>query len=261
MNTLKTVTPQVIAVCGKGGVGKTSISATLVRLLMENPDRKVLAIDADPASGLAAVLGFDAKITVDAIRLKLIDRLEKGPFGNRAEIVASLNYELFEALEERNNLAFLAIGRPEQDGCFCKVNSLLKDIIESAADNFDYVVIDCEAGIEQTNRRVTQRVTHLLTVSDGSARGIRVADEIRGVAQKMVGYKKTGLILNRIRDAKEHESIEVPAALNCLGWLPEDEAMRACAIRDESIFEVKERGFLDSLTSCIEKLELPLAAA
>ena len=164
----------VIALCGKGGVGKTSVSALLTRLLCRDPEARVLAIDADPAVGLATALGIEVTKTIDDIRNSLIARVEKGTGGQKREILAHLDYEVFEALVERDNLAFLAIGRPETEGCYCQVNTFLKEIIESISRGFDYVLIDGEAGIEQVNRRVMERVTHLLLVSDASAKGLNV---------------------------------------------------------------------------------------
>ena len=129
------------------------------------------------------------------------------------------------ALEEKNNLAFLAIGRPEQEGCYCQVNDFLKDVIESISSNFDYVVIDGEAGIEQVNRRVMERVSHLLLVSDQSAKGLAVAGSIVDVAGKVVRYERCGLIVNRVR-AGEERTIMTPPELPLLGLLPEDDYIR-----------------------------------
>ena len=172
--------PRIISVCGKGGVGKTSVSAALVRALVAGGAGRVLAIDADPAVGLATALGVTVKMTVDDIRNKLIDRLESGAKEDRRELVSLIDYEVFEALVEKKGLAFLAIGRPETEGCYCQVNDILKDIIASTAGGFDYVVIDGEAGIEQVNRRVMETVTDLLLVSDASAKGLNVARDDQG---------------------------------------------------------------------------------
>jgi CO dehydrogenase maturation factor len=177
--------------CGKGGVGKTSISSLMVKMLSAAGKGKILAIDADPAVGLASSLGITVRKTVDDIRKDLIDRIRDGGAPGQREALKLLDYEVFDALEERDGFALLAIGRPEDEGCFCRVNSLLKDIIGDLAQGFDIVLIDGEAGVEQINRRVMKTVDHLVLVSDTSARGINVANTIASVAsdRKAVDYR------------------------------------------------------------------------
>ena len=243
--------PSIIAVCGKGGAGKTSISAAIVRTLLEDPARRVLAIDADPAVGLASALGVEVTRTVDDIRTDLIGKMESAKGSSRTELLSNLDYEVFEAISERGNLAFLAIGRPEREGCYCQVNDLLRDIIAGLAENFDAVVIDGEAGIEQVNRRVMEHVTHLLTVSDLSARGINVVKSIRKVASSAVHYETTGLILNRIRREEELRDIIIPDELSFLGWIPEDEAVRNADIHGRSLLDLPSSALHHAVRDCL----------
>ena len=228
----------LMAVCGKGGVGKTSISAIVVRILAEKTDCRILAIDADPSVGLATALGFRGNRTVNDIRNDLIGRIENGESENRQALLAALDYEVLAALEERDNVAFLAIGRPEREGCYCKVNAMLRDIIESVARNFDYVVIDGEAGIEQVNRRVLATVTHLLLVSDASAKGLKVIETIGTVAGLAVHYEKAGLILNRIRGEREKNSLSLPSAIPLIGWVTEDDCIRDADIAGRNLMDI-----------------------
>ncbi|MDT8284146.1 MAG: AAA family ATPase [Thermovirgaceae bacterium] len=230
--------PILIAVCGKGGAGKTSISAVIVRTLAETSDRRILAIDADPAVGLATALGFRGERTVNDIRNDLIGRIEQGESENRRALLAALDYEVCAALEERGNVAFLAIGRPEREGCYCKVNAMLRDIIEAVARNFDYVVIDGEAGIEQVNRRVLATVTHLLLVSDASVKGLKVIETIGSVAGQAVHYEKAGLLLNRIRGEEEKDRLSLPQSVPLLGWVPEDSGIRDADIAGRNLMEI-----------------------
>lgn len=189
----------IIAVTGKGGVGKTSLAAVIVKELVENfPDKKVLAIDADPAVGLATALNVDVNLTVDDIRQSFVQTAEAGNTSQAIEMLAEARYQLFDAINELEQFSFLAIGRPESSGCYCKVNAYLKEVISMLAENFDYVVIDGEAGIEQVNRRVMEKVTHLLLISDGSRKGIQVIKTIKDVADRLMMYEKTGVILNRL---------------------------------------------------------------
>ena len=94
--------------------------------------------------------------------------------------------------------AFLAIGRPESSGCYCKVNSYLKEVIGLLANSFDFVVIDGEAGIEQIQRRVMEKVTHLLLITDQSKKGTQVVATIKQVADELIRYDRIGVIVNRV---------------------------------------------------------------
>ncbi len=191
----------IIALSGKGGVGKTSISAAIVKLLVENfPDKKILAIDADPAVGLSTALGIEVKTTIDDIRKEIVSSVEDGDTKTAIELLGDARYKIFDALVETDGFAFIAVGRPESAGCYCKINSYLKEVISILSADFDYVVIDGEAGIEQINRRVMEKVTHLLLITDASKKGTQVISTIKNVADELVMYKKIGAIINRLPD-------------------------------------------------------------
>ena len=120
----------VIALAGKGGVGKTSLSAAFVRLLTEKrPDAKILAIDADPAVGLSVALGVEVEETLDQIRKRVAEDVT-GKLRDTQDILAEAKFRLYEAMEEKHGFAFLAIGRPESAGCYCAINTYLKKVIE-----------------------------------------------------------------------------------------------------------------------------------
>lgn len=211
---------KIIAVAGKGGVGKTSLAATMVKVLVEKyPDKKILAIDADPAVGLSTALGIDVKTTIDDIRKKVVATVEDGDTKTAIELLGEAKYHIFDAIEESNGFAFIAVGRPESAGCYCKINSYLKEVIKLLADNFDYVVIDGEAGIEQINRRVMEKVTHLILVTDASRKGTQVIKTIKKVADELVMYEKVGAVLNRIPDDSVRQYIDLGdiEELACIG--------------------------------------------
>lgn len=194
-------TSKIIAVAGKGGVGKTSVSAAIVKALVKNfPDKKILAIDADPAVGLSTALNIDVQMTIDDIRKEIVATVEGGETKAAIELLGDARYKIFDALVETDGFAFIAVGRPESSGCYCKINSYLKEVISILSRDFDYVVIDGEAGIEQINRRVMEKVTHLLLITDASKKGTDVVKTIKNVADELVMYEKIGAILNRIPD-------------------------------------------------------------
>ncbi len=227
----------VIALTGKGGVGKTSLSAAIVRQLSAcHPDARILAIDADPAIGLSVALGVSVTETLDDIRRRVAsDVTEK--LHDTQDILAEAKFRLFQAMEEQNGFAFLAIGRPEAAGCYCAVNTYLRQVISMLADEFDYVVIDGEAGIEQINRRVMEKVTHLLCVSDQSRKGLQIVETIRKVAEELVLYDEIGLVINRAPlpdriTETEYGGIPLTAVIG------QDDAMTENDIAGRSIFEL-----------------------
>lgn len=231
---------KIIAVTGKGGVGKTSLSATTVRLLTEAfPDKRILAIDADPAIGLATALGIEVNSTVDDLRKEFISQVETGNAGEALELLGNAQYKIFEILVEQPKFSFLAIGRPESAGCYCKVNSYLKEVIKILSENFDYIVIDGEAGIEQVNRRVMEKVTHLLIVSDASKKGIQIIETINRVAKELVNYDEVGVVFNRLPGLGISQHLDAGEA-PVLAYIPTDEALVASDIRGENIMLLPE---------------------
>ena len=188
---------KIFAFAGKGGVGKTSLSAAFIRVLSESfPDKKILAVDADPAVGLATALQMQPALTLDDIRVQIAENIEQGKTTEAIELLSEAKFHLLDTIVEKDNISFLAIGRPEAAGCYCKVNAYLKQVIEMLCENYDFVVIDGEAGIEQINRRVMENITYLVLVSDSSRKGIQVISAIADVAGKLTNYKKSGVIFN-----------------------------------------------------------------
>lgn len=227
----------VIALTGKGGVGKTSLSASIVRILTEEkPEARILAIDADPAIGLSVALGVEVTETLDQIRRRVAEDVT-GKLRDTQDILAEAKFRLFEAMAEKGGFAFLAIGRPEAAGCYCAINTYLRQVIGLLVDEFDYVVIDGEAGIEQINRRVMDKVTHLICVSDQSRKGLSIIGTIKKVADDLVMYDEIGLIVNRapLPERVRDTSISGVAVISVI---PQDDSMVENDIEGRSVFEL-----------------------
>lgn len=231
---------KILAVAGKGGVGKTSIAATLVRILVEAyPEKKVLAIDADPAVGLSTALGIEVHTTVDDIRRAVVAAAEDGDSKSAIELLGEARYRIFDALVEKDGFSFIAVGRPESAGCYCKINSYLKEVISILSENFDYVVIDGEAGIEQINRRVMEKVTHLLLVTDSSKKGTQVIQTIRRVADELVMYEQIGIVANRLPTLDVKDFMDT-GAIPVLAYIPSDASLAEFDLKGENVFYLPE---------------------
>lgn len=235
----------IITVAGKGGVGKTSISAAIVRQLVKSHSgARILAIDADPAVGLATALNVEVNQTIDDIRKAITAAGEGDKEKKRAkELLGEVNFRIFDAMVEKEGFVFIAVGRPESAGCYCSINAYLKEIISMLSEQFDYVVIDGEAGIEQINRRVMEKVTHLLLVTDPSKKGTQVIQTIKKVADELVIYKELGAVVNRLNDESLKEYInteEIPV----LAYIPDDNELALFDVQGKSVLELPDNSNL-----------------
>ena len=246
----------VIALTGKGGVGKTSLSAAIVRVLTEaHPEAKILAIDADPAIGLSVALGVDVKETLDEIRLRVAKDVTEG-LQDTQDILAEAKFRIFEAMQEQKGFAFLAIGRPEAAGCYCAINTYLRQVISLLVNEFDYVVIDGEAGIEQINRRVMEKVTHLLCVSDQSRKGIQIISTIKEVSDSLVAADKVGAVLNRVLLPERITETEI-GGVPLIAVIPPDPAHADNDIEGKSVFDLPDDSvILAGAREILRKMEI-----
>lgn len=244
----------IIAFSGKGGVGKTSLAAAAVRLLSEHcSGKRILAIDADPAVGLSTALGIEVHKTIDDIRKEIIASVDVHDNRTALELLGEAKYQIFDVMEERDGYSFLAVGRPEGAGCYCKINFYLKDVITVLSREFDYVVIDGEAGIEQINRRVMEKVTHLFLVTDQSKKGCQVIQTIKNVADELVMYEQLGVIVNRITSSELKNYIDV-GGLPIVGWIPDDRMLADMDMKGQDIFTLSENSpVIKGMKNALEK--------
>jgi len=226
-----------IAVTGKGGTGKTVVSTLLSRLLAERFPGRVLAIDADSAMSLCYTTGLKVDKTVSQLRSELLgmrqarDELNNGP---TKDLMRSI-------LAHGKGFDLLTMGRPEEPGCFCACNELLRFGIDSLAGDYDYVIVDGEAGPEQLNRRVMKSVDCLLVMADMSARSLQTAAGIIAVAkagENNIDVKTTGLVLNRVRNDQPKDELLKKVGLEVFGELPEDTEVNRFDREDRSLFDL-----------------------
>jgi CO dehydrogenase maturation factor len=209
---------KTLALAGKGGTGKTTVAALLIKSLVKRRRGAVLAIDADPSTNLHLALGLPMPVTVGEIREGMTEPEAAGTLGVTISRHDFLSREIQMALEEGERVDLLAMGRPEGQGCYCAVNHLLRDVVDGLESAYDYVVIDNEAGMEHISRRTTKGVDLLLIVTDPTIRGVKAAAAIADMAGDLdVDVRRMGLIVNRVdgelpeplRDAIEALGLEV----------------------------------------------------
>lgn len=210
-----------IAIAGKGGTGKTTIAALIIELLSQKG--VVLAIDGDPSSNLHLALGLPLTDTVGAVREEMLASAKEATLTMPKQDYMDLR--IHQSLVESNRIDLLAMGRPEGPGCYCAANHMLRTCIDRLASNYDYVVIDNEAGMEHVSRQTTRDVDILLIISDVSMRGIITAVRMKqliGELRTHVG--RTSLVVNRGEDSlpPEIEKAIADSGLELVGTLATD---------------------------------------
>lgn len=165
-----------VAVAGKGGVGKTTFTALLLRQMVKGlQSNSILAVDADPNANLNEALGLEVTATISEL---LEDTKNPKPFQQECPRMFLLEYKLQQSLIESQDIDLLVMGGPQGPGCYCYPNDLLRKYLETLGDNYDYVTVDTEAGLEHISRRTIPRIDMMFVISDSSARGIRSAGRV-----------------------------------------------------------------------------------
>ncbi|MHB8989549.1 MAG: ATP-binding protein [Desulfobulbia bacterium] len=193
--------PKIIALAGKGGVGKTTISALLIKYLTERNMTPILAVDADANANLNELLGLELNATIGQIRKEL-----KGDMPPNMTRDQYMEMKVHQALVEASGFDLMAMGQPDGPGCYCAANQHLAMTMDHLADNYKYIVVDNEAGMEHLSRMNLRDIDYLIVVSDPSARGIMTAKRIAELTGPLgVTIKKKCLIVNRVPEPASEE--------------------------------------------------------
>jgi len=231
-----------IAVAGKGGVGKTSITALMIKALIEAGRKPILAIDADSNSNLHEVLGLPQPRSVGCVRedvRKLGDDIPGGMSKDRF-----MEYQIQASIEETKDFDFLSMGRPEGSGCYCMANNILREIISKLTSNYAFVVVDNEAGMEHLSRRTEEEVDHLFVISDPTPRSLRTIARIAELVAELGGrIHHKHLVLSRVEGDMEglHEGTKKEIArlpYSPEAIIPYDEALVDLDLRGEPLLKI-----------------------
>ncbi len=215
-----------IAVAGKGGTGKTTFASLVTKLLVDAGKAPVLAVDADANANLDEALGLEINESLSEIMNNVKDNIDPLPAGMTKD--QYLQYKMHQSLAEGDDIDLLVMGGPEGDGCYCFVNNILKGYMNDLIDDYSYVVVDNEAGMEHLSRRTTHNINYLFVISDSSARGIRSAGRMKELAESLkLDIKKMYLVVTKVvGDSIEKLMPEIEkTGLELIGTIPYDETV------------------------------------
>jgi CO dehydrogenase maturation factor len=232
---------KTITLSGKGGVGKTAIAASIIDLL----SRKgiVLAIDADPSTNLNEALGLTVTGTVGRAREDVTEDIAKGQMSPEVTKQDVLDMRIRAALVESDKIDLLAMGRPEGPGCYCAANHMLRLSIDRMASHYDYVVTDCEAGMEHVSRQTTQDVDFLLIVSDPTIRSINAAARMKDLIKEMrTRVGRVALVVNRVKNGlpQEIQKAAEDYGLELIATIPEDPGLPELEIKGKPVIQLPD---------------------
>lgn len=213
-----------IGLAGKGGTGKTTIAGLLIKYLVEKEKTPILAVDADANANLNEVLGLEVGETLGDAR----EDMKKGVSSGMTKDVF-MEMKLQEGVIESSGFDLIVMGRPEGAGCYCAANTLLTQYLEKLIDNYAYVVMDNEAGMEHISRLTTNDVDLLLVVSDPTRRGIQAAARIVELTDSLgLNIARRLLIVNQSRQGQSEAVDEAIKKYNLdlIGMVPEDPDVR-----------------------------------
>lgn len=234
-----------IAIGGKGGSGKTTVAAMIIRFLLEQAGRRpILAVDADPNSCLGAELGVEAGGTIAEIREQALSKSSNSAGMDR---LRTFEYGMQQAITEVAGFDLLTMGRPEGPDCYCAVNNMLRTFLDKLSTQYQFVIIDNEAGMEHLSRRTTNNVDLLCIVAEPTSLGALTTQRIFELAGKLpIAIKEIGVIWNHNRDPSlvlgggGQETLDTKCQIETFGSIPYDKAVFEASLQGRTILDLEQ---------------------
>ncbi len=224
-----------IAVAGKGGTGKTTTASLMVRYLIENKKGAILAVDADPNSNLNEALGVEVQNSISDILFDI--KKNNVPTGMTKDVF--LDLKLHQALTETKYFDLLVMGGPQGPGCYCYPTELLKHRINVLDQNYAYMVIDNEAGMEHISRETIENVDIMLVISDATSKGVRTAGRIYELAKSLkIQIGEAYLLVTKIEDPSSLQKEIDATGLKFLGAVPYDPLVAEYDLKGKPMMEL-----------------------
>ena len=229
-----------LAISGKGGTGKTMLSSLLVRYFSKHGS--VFAIDADPDANLPEVLGLEVYKDVGSVREDVLDIRSDNisPSMSKKDI---FEMELLQIIQETPAFDLLVMGRSEGAGCYCTINHILRDVIDTKAGNYDTVIIDCEAGLEHLSRRTTRGADVMLVVTDATKRGILTAKRVEELSREVdIGFDRIVVVANKVTPETRPimEQLGKEMGVEVIGYIPFDPLISQYDAMGKSLMELPD---------------------
>ena len=244
-----------IAVSGKGGTGKTTLAGMVLHYLLDKGKGPILAVDADANANLNEVLGVEVKSTLGEAR----ELMKKDvPTGMTKDIW--FDYKVQESLVEAKGFDLIVMGRPEGPGCYCAANTLARKCLDLLTENYRYIVIDNEAGMEHFSRLTTRDVDLLFVLSDPSRRGILTASRIRDIVRELdLHIAHEVLVINRVQGELEPQMTEEAKnqRLELGGVIPVDEEISQYDLQGLPTFHLPASSKSVQAARCIFEKYIP----
>jgi len=245
----------VIAVTGKGGVGKSTIAALIVSHLRRHAAGPILALDADPDANLGVILGIAVETTIGQLREDFLRRIKDFPAGMSKEVYFEAG--LHEIVAETPEVDLITMGRGEGPGCYCFINNVLRKFADDLMPSYRWVVMDNEAGLEHLSRRTASRIDHLLVVVNANPLALDCARRIDALLSDLNREVRNSYFLVNAARPEHVGAIRERLAglsLSYLGAVPHDDAVEELIFRGQSIYDLEDGPAVGIIEQVMQKI-------